>query len=367
MAGLALFASGCTSGLDTTYGNSAPSYWSTSINGTDVLAAMFTEAGHEVTSRRIIYTAAMERVQTVVWVPNDFSAPNEEVCTFFTDWLANDPERTLVYVGRSYDAEPTYWREMATRVAKEQQPLYRRRVRETRGWVSGAGPLPAAELRCDWFRIEPGKPGRATSIEGLWSNKLDEDRTEIQACDNLVPLVGCNELLNSTQGLIAWRHTDFENGGGQLIVVANGSFLFNMPQVNHEHRKLAGKLIDEVGPPGRVVFLASGPGGPPIDPSGGGSALARLFGAWPLNAILLHSAVLGIIFCFARWPIFGRAKVPPAESTSDFTYHVDAVSELLQRTGDRRYALSKLPVDPEAAKADAAGATAGARPGPPPS
>ncbi len=34
--------------------------------------------------------------------------------------------------------------------------------------------------------------------------------------------------------------------------MANGSFLLNLPLVNHEHRKLAGKLIDAVGPPGKT-------------------------------------------------------------------------------------------------------------------
>ena len=68
----------------------------------------------------------------------------------------------------------------------------------------------------------------------------------------------------------------------QLIVVANGSFLLNLPLVNHEHRKLAGKLIDAVGPPGQtVVFLESFAGGPPIsdDPSGGMPTGAEIFNA----------------------------------------------------------------------------------------
>ena len=38
-------------------------------------------------------------------------------------------------------------------------------------------------------------------------------------------------------------------------VVANGSFLVNLQLVNKEHRKLAGKLIDEVPKGSRVVFI----------------------------------------------------------------------------------------------------------------
>jgi hypothetical protein len=132
--------------------------------------------------------------------------------------------------------------------------------------------------------------------------------------------------------------------GGQLITVANGSFLLNLPLANHEHRKLAGKLIESVGTRARVVFLESDEGGPPIDPPATDGSLWRMFEAWPLGVILLHFGVLGVIFCFARWPIFGRPRPLPAEVLVDFGKHVAAVGELLRRSKDRDYALAQLPV-----------------------
>ena len=69
-------------------------------------------------------------------------------------------------------------------------------------------------------------------------------------------------LLRSGKDVLVSRRPYDES---QLIVVANGSFLLNLPLVNHEHRKLAGKLIDAVGSPRKtVVFLESYAGGPPI-------------------------------------------------------------------------------------------------------
>ncbi len=130
---------------------------------------------------------------------------------------------------------------------------------------------------------------------------------------------------------------------GQLITVANGSFLLNLPLVNHEHRKLAGRLIETVGKSSRVVFLESDPGGPPVDPPATDGSLWRMFDAWPLSVILLHFGVLGVIFCFARWPIFGRPRPLPAEILVDFGKHVAAVGELLRRSKDRDYALAQLP------------------------
>jgi hypothetical protein len=72
------------------------------------------------------------------------------------------------------------------------------------------------------------------------------------------------------------------------------------------------------------------------------NSLWRMFGAWPLNVILLHLTVVGVIFCFARWPIFGRPRIPPTDAASDFGKHVDALGELLRRSKDRKYALDQL-------------------------
>ena len=132
----------------------------------------------------------------------------------------------------------------------------------------------------------------------------------------------------------------------QLIVVANGSFLLNAMLVNHEHRKLAGKLIDRIGAPKKkVVFLESGPGGPPIfdrDPAGSSMGLA-IFHVWPTNWILMHLAAVGILFCFARWPIFGRPRGARARGGRRFRQahrRPGRVVRALSR--DRSHALARL-------------------------
>ena len=128
-------------------------------------------------------------------------------------------------------------------------------------------------------------------------------------------------------------------------MVANGSFLLNAMLVNHEHRKLAGKLIDCLGAAKqRVVFLESGPGGPPLydqEPAGESTGV-EIFHAWPTNWILLHLAAAGIVFCFARWPVFGRPREPEREAVADFGKHIDALAELLARSRDRTYAMARL-------------------------
>ncbi len=350
---LAMAVAGCQPQLDTQYGRSSGNYWPTSINGTDVLATMFTDAGFEVSTRRMLITSGMERVQTIVWFPNDLRAPDEEVCAWFDEWLASGENRTLVYVGRGYDAEPVYFRKMAPDVPKSQQKGYRERVASQSAICPPK--IPDSEMQCEWFSIGWPEPTLVSSLRGPWSDGIDLNKTELYLSDQFHTHLPSRTLLRAKQEPLVTLIRDPAWGSGKLIAISNGSFLLNLPLVNHENRKLAGKLIEAVEPSGRLVFLESGTGGPPIDPPAGGSALARLFGAWPLNVILLHSAVLGIIFCFASWSIFGRPRTPPTESLSDFSKHVQAVGQLMQRTRDRDYALSHLPEDFEKARADAAG------------
>jgi hypothetical protein len=354
MALVLLAISGCASDLDTYYGSSTRRYLSTSVNGVDVLAGMFADAGHDVSTRRILITSSMDKVQTIVWFPDDTYAPREEVCQWFDRWLASGNDRTLVYVSRNFDAASVYWRKMAPRAPKDQQRAYRERLAQEH--TIRPGYVPQEKMQCEWFTLYWPTPQRAETLGGPWSAGIDAEQAEVYVSDQFESDLVSRRLLTAGSDTLVREFRPAQWGGGRLIAISNGSFLLNLPLVNHEHRKLAGRLIAAVGPPGRVVFLESGAGGPPIDPPAGESALARLFGAWPLNVILLHLAVLGIIFCFARWPIFGRPKTPPGEPTSDFAYHVEAVGELLARTHDRAFAASKLPEDPEAAKADAAGA-----------
>ena len=119
-----------------------------------------------------------------------------------------------------------------------------------------------------------------------------------------------------------------------------------LPLVNHEHRQLAGRLVDEIGPESKnVVFLESGAEGPPIretDPEQRMPTGMEFFSVWPMNYVILHLAVLGVIFCFARLPIFGVPKELPSGAPTDFGLHVAALGRLLEKTNDSGYVTARL-------------------------
>ena len=347
LCGLAALFCGCRPGLETTYGKLSPAFVQASVNGTDVLAGMFTQAGHEVGSRRVLIASELAKVDTILWFPDDYAAPSKEHCEWFDEWLSARPGRTLVYVGRDFDAATLYWQKMTPLAPEGQQAEYRLRQQEANARALMRDKLDEDDLECSWFKIEILPLLLVDKLAGPWQTGIDAKKTEIELRDRLQPVDKDQEFLTcQDDGVLVFQHAQSGWDKSQVIVVANGSFLLNLPLVNHEHRKLAGKLIDDVTPSGQVVFLESGRGGPPIEPADEELALWRFFAAWPLNIILLQLSVLGVIFCFACWPILGRPKLPPVETVSDFGKHVDAVSQLLRRTRDRQYALGKLPAPP---------------------
>ena len=143
----------------------------------------------------------------------------------------------------------------------------------------------------------------------------------------------------------ALRPTDWQ--GSQVILVENGSFLLNLPLVNHEHRKLAGALIDEVnesaGPGAAVVFLESGPGGPKISDEDPRLELPPGPADRPPLIYVWHHAILtGVLLVFASWSIFGRPRQVPPPPRSDFGQHVESLGALLEQSRDREYCMSRI-------------------------
>ncbi len=346
LAGLVFFAmAGCNQEIYPEYGQRKGPFWS-SVNGTGVLGEMFEQAGHTVYSRQVLSPRLGRLADCIVWVPNDFQPPSQDVRWWLESWLEEEPGRTLIYVGRDFDAALWYWTAIEPGAPDGQKSEIRRRKLKARTeLLSGINVVPGSE-DCEWFTVE-GKylPRKVRSLQGDpdWCRGIDASRLEIELNRRIVPSPDAEVLLESEGDLLVSSEWWDDS---RRIVIANGSFLLNLPLVNHEHRKLAGQLIEEVGPPRQtVVFLESYAGGPLIldrDPTAGAPTGLEIFNIWPTGWILLHLTLAGILFCFSRFAIFGRPREPEAESTSDFGQHIQAVGELLQRSRDTTYAMTRL-------------------------
>ncbi len=332
--------------IDARYGRRRGAGAAASVNGTAVLGEMFEGAGHRLSTAMSLSPRVKQKADCIVWFPDSFQAPSQAACDWFDQWLNERPGRTLVYVGRGYDAAGAYWRKVGPQAPPEQKNEVARRRQEADAAFARAKGASGGTARCDLFTIESlARPRQVRTLQGApsWLDEIDPARVEIDLDERIVLPAGAEALLESEEDVIVSREYWDR---GQVIVVANGSFLLNLPLVNHEHRKLAGRLIDEIGPPPRaVVFLESGPMGPRVldeDPATKVPTGLEIFHEWPANWILLHLSLVGILYCFWRLPIFGRARPADPAALSDFGRHVEALGDLLEQSRDRVYAMTRL-------------------------
>lgn len=357
--------------IDATYGQAAGDALA-SVNGTSVFLEMFERSGHNTSIITKLSPRVHDTADVIVWFPASFDPPQPETRRWLEDWLTAKAGRTLLYVGRDYDALPQYWRMVRDVAPEEQQSEIDKRLnlaefdfqRQHASYVPCEGG--------DWFRFEalprgrfqrePPTMVRVRLLEGQPSllGSVDATMTSIRLYSRLVPLGAYSTWLEgdglplvvrrpirADPPLHDWNLDDepiFWGFESQTLFVANGSFLLNLPLVNHEHRKLAQGLIDQLDAGQHVMFLETGTEANLVreqdeDQQRNGF---EVLGVPPFNGIFLHLAAAGIIFAIASWPVFGRPRTRHTGRHSDFGRHLTALGALLQGTRDADYARRRL-------------------------
>ncbi len=335
--------------LNVEYGRQRGWLHGDSVNGTAAIAKMFDLAGHRVAARSAL-SPSVASADVIVWFPDDFDPPAVDVRRWFEDWLSSGFNRTLVYVGRDYDAEPLYWEKAIERAPEDQRAGMRRRLVAAKVRVAEERTRHANKDKheVDWFELTPGNGAEvANSLGGDWSEVVDVSKTEIALNDKLLIYGDDEQLLYTGDSVVAARVTRPHFGNGQLLVVQNGSFLLNLALVNHEHRRLAAELIDAVewqsGSECDVVFLESDEGGPTVhDNEPRAQPPTEADYPPPISDMLYHGIVLAIIVTLGSWPIFGRARRLASPPLSDFGQHVESLGDLLRRSHDDGYCRERV-------------------------
>jgi hypothetical protein len=408
LGGLTLLCGCRDEEISTEYGRRTGVRPKESVNGTTVLGDLFSRAGHSVRSKQMLTNQLREYAEVIVWAPDDFAPPSPETVDWLDEWLSQGG-RTLIYIGRDFDAAPGYYQKVLPGApAAQVAELKRRQAEVSLHHQTNRSSLPN-NSECSWFTIDnTRKLSSVSQLAGPWSDGLDASKVEIQLHSRLRPkryacsvrqrTAGSYEdgeatwaedvneenlwedeegdddgavnrdengdddedksadtgllqpqdngvLLRSGQDILISRQECDGTNQSEIILVANGSFLLNLPLVNHQHRALGTRLVDHFETSEMVVFLESGRGGPKIvdkEPSVSIPSGLMLFSQRPLDVILFHLVALGIILSVARWPIFGRPRKPAKPQVSDFGKHVDALGDLLQQTGNREFAEQML-------------------------
>lgn len=314
-----------------------------SLNGTWVLAEMVRRSGHSVSRSARLSATMKNRADCIVWFASEWDVPNARVIGWLEEWLNAKPGRLLIYVGRRFEAGPIYWKAMLERFSDQYDPVQKKVIAHRRHLGEQGLTLLASESgECTWFAfkslpqvVRPKK----LEMHPEWRVAVDPQKLEIELRSQMIPAKEAEVLVRSGEHVLVARLT---RGQSQILLVNNGSFLLNMMLVNREHRKLAARLvqaIDESGSAGpkQVYFLELPlgyvpPTGPVEEPS-----MYQFLMVYPLNLILLHLFLLGVIFTMARFPRLGPGYEPDVVSRVSFDAHLAAMGRWLQRSRDYRF------------------------------
>ena len=358
-----LVLAGCaeTTTVDRTYGHRRGADGGRSLNGTGVLADLFVASGHQVKTRERL-SASLDRAHVVVWIPNDFSGPSDRQRRFLESWLDAEDDRTIVYIGRDFDASVEYWKSIAKADAGRNTERVRQSLAVAKSRFSGERASLPESADFGWFSLERHDVSeRVSDFSGPWSDGVSVSNSGIVLMSRLSPPDFNSErdspvdaddsrgywsvapLLTVDGHAFAFQLERSYSPSGRIVVITNGSFVLNATLVNDEHRKLARRLVDLVGQRRRVVFLESGPGGPAIvDYESRTHHLLKYLSVWPLNYVFMHAMILGLIYCFSVFPVFGYARRILPASASDFGDHISALGRLCSQSGDAQFARARL-------------------------
>lgn len=403
-----LVGTGCrmTGELNEAYGMREHGFQSASINGTSLLGRMFELNSYDVRSWGRL-SRRLGQADVVVWFAKGPNQPTLEQSQYLDRWLAEQPGRTLIFVGSGYHAGEEYWREAMGQLSGEQAWEAHRRLADARLTRWAPSVAAGGQGSNPWMTWNASRrPGRSRSVGGPWSSGEDSadlrlpyrgwlrstqqaattaavdsevhgsdapgalhhassaevvdfpdgDQAEVTSEDDVSDMGeeawavetpqehAYRELLLVDDEPFVWEWSPIHWHGSRLIVVNNGSFLVNYALTKPAHQRLAQRLIEACErPAGQVIFLEAGPEGPSVSelqdlPLMGIAALSH----WPMGPILVHWLLVGILFCLAMFPIFGRPRSPIAVSTSNFGDHIRALGQLLSLTRDHRYARQRI-------------------------
>lgn len=355
--------------IDTTYGQGNQSQGRYSINGTGVLAQMFEDRGHNVFYSRVLGRPT-RNADVIIWAPDNFHVPSEAEVAAIEKWLKDKWGRTFIFIGRDYDATMDYWVHAARDASPDEQAMLALKLVEVWGAHQVRRMAIIDDEDCGWFKIQADntvRTIRSARSTTDWMDGVEPDglkmrlqsyfvESEKGKSSNFDRYEYDPQLFYQNIPLITRIQNRSKFYRGQIYVIANGSFLLNVPLVHREHRKLASKLIEKIGREKTICFLESEfddwEDVPVLENAASAArppSIVTILQTWPFGIILIHIIVIGIVYCFYRFPIFGRPKTKyklnsviddmnESQSVSNFGRHTRALGSLLKRGGNTVFA-----------------------------
>lgn len=341
-----LLISGCGgTPLDSSYG----AVKRPSVNGIGVFIDLLRSQGRRVDVLPAI-SGPLSRYSKVILFHEGFDALPEDTVQFLHDgW---DDHQTIVIVLRDSDWAMEYWEEIAKQLDKNAPPeaaaarrvsgLERALLLQQTSSSVAASPLIGYGLDA---HARPGF-GRATQVQGI---VLDDEQASVREFSFLVdfPLrrrltlpggesqrVSAVWWAGAEPLMLTWKLED----GPRIYILGTAAPLLNAGLINPGNRQFAQKVMDLVADPEPMAVITSSL----LLTEDEEISMWRFARIFPHPWILGQSLVALILFCWWKWPIFGRPHTDQSVETKRFGHHVAAVGEMLARTGNVRFAVQRI-------------------------
>jgi hypothetical protein len=318
--------------LETGYGKRSQYKYEKSVSGTRSLASLFESFSGQVVTRSTL-SKKIERYQTIVWVPDSFEQPSDRLIDRVEEWLDKESFRTFIYIGRDYDGVSDYWRQIAQSVTGNEQANARRQWALARSEHLSRRYRKRWQVNDRWFKFEDGMEDEIESIDGPWAEDLLPEYLTLQLGSlRLVPPDPVENIQITTLLEVNGQPYVFQlkrPNYSRVIVVNNGSGLLNFPLSQFGNEEFAQLLADEHFGYSQIVFLESGESEPRITNSDTKPNMWTWIQEPPLNYIVPHFIVLGILACFVFFPIFGRPRRSVTPATTRFSEHTESIGRLI--------------------------------------
>lgn len=380
-----------------TYGAVKPPDINRSLNGLGVHRKMWEQAGAKcLTPTRL--SPKLETIDVIVLVGQSFEPPGRAARDWLERWLGRKPGRTVIYFGRDFNAEVHYLRETLSDVPIAAQPNvhWKLAIRQTSELNARLRQLPESTF-CSWFFLDVDRRDRIVGqFEGPWSEAIngtpgkwhlgtmllppddeewrsrrpswiaatkpntspttkardDESNNSVQRSAwvpeelstpaewqaEVARAARSEMLLATTDGeALLFRLTDSRFAGSQIVIVNNGAPFLNGSLVDPIPQAIGERIVSHCLPAERVALIAYDEFGlliSDVPEQDAAAAGLEMLTVWPLSAITMSAALIGIIMCAALLPILGRPQPLPKRSVSDFGLHVEAVGQMLQDARD---------------------------------
>lgn len=355
-----------------------------SLNGLSVLATVLQEQKHTVTRQSLI-SPSLDQYNVLIWAHASENLPQPEAFDRLEEWMSEG--RLVIFLGNDHNAESDFWKDVYLSSLPENREwarlVYRRiQAREFQNddQENLLGPNVYPRLSVEkgaWFdvvaapnrffgRYQMGDVGEfdLESWAGNRSEETEENANQENAAQNGLPVVrvhsylspnqNANVLLNCTNGSqtipMMWQSKydpevyDDPMRSVNILVLSNASFLTNFGIVRAENHPLLQLFLDQIPQRSDIVFLETGPNSVPLS----STAEQRIVNLWcwmgraPFPLVTLHVLLLAVIYCFARFPVFGRPKNVQFKARNDFGQHLAEVGRLLRKVNQPGFAQQKI-------------------------